>query len=632
MIEYYRSAFGLNLLFRLHGSAVYRAMIPGFLSVLFILWIRLRWDKSEGVVPSAAREIEHPYAVGVLVTTITFLLVFRTQQAYARYWEAASSVHHMMSKWMDATMHTAMFHMQCAHYDGIKPPSYFDYPHLNSEFLTRDREGCERNVSLSELGRLESESERIGARAVKKSIEAVSVHGPNASKHQQKPIQAYSRGRMHPISGSAEVGETPTHLLGEPRLDGNWGKLFDDGKATYYDPKNPEVVDGKKGFASFQGGRTPPLFLQELAHLSSLMTGVALSTLRNDVEGAESPLDIFEPGAPWPAVDPDRVKLEDLPFHQWGGRAFSKLLGFTGFGRSPEERTRYNAGRPLSIIGGVSEAEIQFLQMARGPFAKTMLSWNWFSEFIIREHLSGSTGIVGPPIISRIVQFLGDGMIYYNHARKIMYIPFPFPHAQLSVVFVLVMIPSIALLMDQYVDDLWLGCFLTFFTVTALAGIHEVARELENPFRNIPNELPLVTLQAQYNEALIVMYAGYHPDHYWKDEAKQFEKTQNSRPASVDEGFPGNEDDSDKEDEQSTPVVQPAKSASPETNGDDTTRLRQNSMEEEMRRLMQRMEQQALELERLRKIVNNSDEKKSDSGMNGSDDNGLVPVEDRKNR
>jgi hypothetical protein len=270
-----------------------------------------------------------------------------------------------------------------------------------------------------------------------------------------------------------------------------------------------------KGFASIQGGRTPPLFLQELAHLSSLLVAVALSTLRNDIQGSESPLAFFEPGDPWPEVDPDKdewLKVNGLQ------KLFRDAYQFLGTGRSPEQQTRYNAARPLPVIGGVSDAEIRFLQMARGPYAKTTLCWNWLSEFCIREHLAGSMGNVGPPIISRVIQFLGDGMIYYNHARKIMFIPFPFVHAQLSVLFILVMVPCIPFLMDQYTEEAWVGSFLTFFTVLCLAGINEVARELENPFRNVPNELPLVTFQAQYNEALITMYAGYHPDHFWDGE------------------------------------------------------------------------------------------------------------------
>jgi len=73
----------------------------------------------------------------------------------------------------------------------------------------------------------------------------------------------------------------------------------------------------------------------------------------------------------------------------------------------------------------------------------------------------------------------------------------------------------IAFMMDQFIENTIIACVLSFLSVLCLSGIHEVARELENPFRNIPNELPLVTFQAQYNEALITMYSGYHPDHFW---------------------------------------------------------------------------------------------------------------------
>lgn len=71
---------------------------------------------------------------------------------------------------------------------------------------------------------------------------------------------------------------------------------------------------------------------------------------------------------------------------------------------------------------------------------------------------------------------------------------------------------------------------------------------VENPFRNVPNELPLVTFQAQYNEALIIMYAGFHPDAYWKPPAKRQGST-----ASVGSGFGGlkyiTESDSEGENE-----------------------------------------------------------------------------------
>jgi predicted membrane chloride channel (bestrophin family) len=46
--------------------------------------------------------------------------------------------------------------------------------------------------------------------------------------------------------------------------------------------------------------------------------------------------------------------------------------------------------------------------------------------------------------------------------------------------------------MDQYIKDLRLASLFIFFSVMIVTSIDEVARELENPFRKIPNELPLV--------------------------------------------------------------------------------------------------------------------------------------------
>ena len=45
-----------------------------------------------------------------------------------------------------------------------------------------------------------------------------------------------------------------------------------------------------------------------------------------------------------------------------------------------------------------------------------------------------------------------------------------------------------------------------------------MARELENPYCTVPNDLPLNNFQAQFNESLLCMYAGFHPDSWAKEE------------------------------------------------------------------------------------------------------------------
>lgn len=120
----------------------------------------------------------------------------------------------------------------------------------------------------------------------------------------------------------------------------------------------------------------------------------------------------------------------------------------------------------------------------------------------------------------------------YNDARKITYIPFPYPHAQITVIFVSVIVWIFPLLYFSYVNSLFLACVFDFVTVLCFVGIYEVARELENPFTSIPNNLPLTTFQAQFNEALLVTCSGFHPD-FWHElpkEASLDEKRMYQRP------------------------------------------------------------------------------------------------------
>jgi hypothetical protein len=453
-----------------------------------------------------------------------------------------------MSKWLDAVTHTGVYHMQQSHFQHMKPPTYYDNHDLNMLNLRRDRE---REHDLNDLDKFTKKK-----RAIDKSIQPVKKMQKNNmssfrydSNHGHSGLNGSSRSSdngtgtgtgFRDLTISRTVTDR-TYLMGEGRTDGGWGDMYGDGTSTFYNMNLPATWDAgnSKGFASTVGGRTHSLFLQELVHLASLCNAVAFSTLRNgteEMEGTESPLDLYTPGSPWPEVDSDKV---DRPFHY---KFMDTLRYLLGFDRSFESRRRYNKMRPLAVLGGVSDNEIKFLQRARGPSAKMTLAWHWLSEFIIREHLSGSLGNVGPPIISRIFQFLSDGMIFYNHARKTMYIPFPFPHAQISAFFVFTIMFAVPLLMDEYANNIYLGALLTFLTVTCLAGLHEVARELENPFRNAPNEIPLCTLQAMFNESLVTLYSGYHPDQFWDgDEYRNKEKTVDT-PATAD-----STSDSDKE-------------------------------------------------------------------------------------
>ena len=399
----------------------------------------------------------------------------------------------MHSKWLDVGMELAAFHLQMNRYN--KPPSFGEHPEIKC--LERERERLNKMTPVQYQQLLEMGSDEFSL---------------------PRKIKSFFRSRRKGIVQSDPSANLSTGAL---KMNINKGiPLQKKGFGQIVAPLSPSLSSTKiVSTRVLNGGlecNQAPLFLQEGAHLLSLLSAVAMSTLRNDIEAAESPLATFQPAAPWPHVDPDAYSADVRK--DWARsthRSWTVIRYLLGISRSEKDRTLYNAARPFRVIGGVSDAEVEMLRAARGPLAKVALCSMWLQEFISREHLAGSTGGVGDPIISRLFQFTSDGMTGYNQARKVAYIPFPFPHSQIVSLFVLVTVIYIPVLMLTYVTDIYFGATLNLLTVMCFSGLHEVARELENPFQNVPNDIPANNFQAQFNEALLTMYMGYHPDAFW---------------------------------------------------------------------------------------------------------------------
>jgi hypothetical protein len=73
MIKYNSGSFGFGSLFRLHGSAVGRSLLPGVISSLLYLLLFHVTDLVDREEPL----FDHPYPIGALISALTFLLAFR---------------------------------------------------------------------------------------------------------------------------------------------------------------------------------------------------------------------------------------------------------------------------------------------------------------------------------------------------------------------------------------------------------------------------------------------------------------------------------------------------------------------------------------------------------------------------
>ena len=490
MITYHQGKFVfLRSLFRVHGSALHRAIVPSLLSTAVLLV--LEYTSYYPAPDYDHRWFTHPYPIACLLAAFTFLLTFKCSFSYNRYWEACTAIHQMQSKWLDVGMELAVFHLQSERFSHIRPPSFGQHPHIDQVVRKRERlrpmtpmqlqemleeqeeeeeedalflfdeekkDPKEQNRTTSEIPWKESPSndsnQSMPATPSKKKRFPSSIFrrrrkGKKSRNNKQArsfidqrfeqssisddALRSINNETFHDESHSLAAGvfnhsTSSTHsTTGGSSSGGKEERGGSSPNQTKHKRSSSKRLSTKlKSKPDITGGMSknagPSLFLQEASHLLSLLSAVAFATLRNDIESAESPLKDYIPGSPWPPVDPDE---EDAYIHndfyktsRW--RVVLKYI--LGNDRTPTQRTVYNACRPFCVLGGVSDAEIDVLQRARGPLAKTALCTMWLQEFMTREFLNGALGKVSPPIISRLFQFTSDGMIGYNQARKVRFV------------------------------------------------------------------------------------------------------------------------------------------------------------------------------------------------------------------
>lgn len=103
MIRYRKTYCGFSLLFRIAGTAWPYGILPGLLSCGLSIGLSF-WDAADVEIRDRSEFISHPYAFQLFAYLLGFLMVFRTNFAYQRYWEAMGMVQAMGAKWLDGAL------------------------------------------------------------------------------------------------------------------------------------------------------------------------------------------------------------------------------------------------------------------------------------------------------------------------------------------------------------------------------------------------------------------------------------------------------------------------------------------------------------------------------------------------
>jgi putative membrane protein len=173
------------------------------------------------------------------------------------------------------------------------------------------------------------------------------------------------------------------------------------------------------------------------------------------------------------------------------------------------ELDRTDTGYPVLDVGGLDQRSLRYLRDCKfNPdldFNRVEVVIHMIQTLIVHYHDNGIIKIP-PPILSRVFQTLSRGQVNLANCKKITSTLFPFPFAQMIGILLLVFDVLTPVMMASILDGrkFW-AFFFTLIPVWALWSLNAIARELEMPFGDDPNDLPLFDFHEHMNTSLLML-------------------------------------------------------------------------------------------------------------------------------
>mmetsp|Transcript_105541 Transcript_105541/g.303515 ORF Transcript_105541/g.303515 Transcript_105541/m.303515 type:complete len:560 (+) Transcript_105541:68-1747(+) len=135
---------------------------------------------------------------------------------------------------------------------------------------------------------------------------------------------------------------------------------------------------------------------------------------------------------------------------------------------------------------------------------KVELVFHWINQLVVENNSRGIFS-VQPPILTRAFQELASGMVRYHEAMKLAKIPLPFPYVQTMELLLMLHWIFTPLLTCMWVQSTFWAGTCTFLQVFVVWSLNCIAGELENPFGEDVNDLPVQQLQREMNDRLMLL-------------------------------------------------------------------------------------------------------------------------------
>jgi len=155
---------------------------------------------------------------------------------------------------------------------------------------------------------------------------------------------------------------------------------------------------------------------------------------------------------------------------------------------------------PHLDLEGIDQESLDYLNTVSG---KAIVVLQWLQRLVVDKKRSGVIDIE-PPILSRAFQEFSIGIVHFIDARKLTDVPFPFQFAQMVVImlafFSTLVVPLICAIGVRNAPKAGIYTFLIVFVYWS---VHYIAVEIEHPFGEDANDLPLEVLNRRFNKVLL---------------------------------------------------------------------------------------------------------------------------------
>jgi len=175
-------------------------------------------------------------------------------------------------------------------------------------------------------------------------------------------------------------------------------------------------------------------------------------------------------------------------------------------GSALEEIAGFHGRMETIDVQGLSSATLRHMKdcVETHHFNKVEVLMHVLKNVITQAHKDGILD-VPPPILSRVYQTISRGYVKLLESKKITDTKFPFPLVQLLLLLMhvhLVITPLIAAMVG---NSILVAPVIAFLPIFGVHAPYFISIELENPFGDEANSLPLGYFQSEMNNCLIML-------------------------------------------------------------------------------------------------------------------------------